>query len=81
MRRPRSAKPAKVSDWRQLRFAEWETRAIATLERERGVKAGTIPTKVWREAYVLGLSPEEASERAAVSAYNKQSHADRLRRR
>jgi hypothetical protein len=51
-------------------FFEWKDRAEVQLERRHGVKATTIPTRVWTRLYTQGRSPQEAAEEAAVSAYN-----------
>jgi hypothetical protein len=37
--------------------------------------------RVWTRLYTQGRSPKEAAEQAAVSAYNAQTAADRLRKR
>jgi hypothetical protein len=62
-------------------FFEWKDRAEVQLERRHGVKATTIPARVWTRLYTEGRSPPEAAEQAAVSAYSTQSAADRLRNR
>lgn len=60
-------------------YKEWLKLAAAELERRHDVKAGTIPTRVWTRLFIRGLSPQEAAEQAAVSAFNTRSAADRLR--
>jgi hypothetical protein len=39
-----------------------------------------IPERVWRQLYIKGVTPQDAADQAAVSAYNKQSAANRLRK-
>jgi hypothetical protein len=51
------------------------------LERRHGVKASTIPTRLWRRLFIQGRSPQEAAEQAAVSAYNTQPAFERMRKR
>ncbi len=62
-------------------FAEWHALAVATLLRAHGISAGSIPARVWRHAYVRGMTPEAAAEQAAVSAYNVSPVRERLHRR
>jgi hypothetical protein len=45
-----------------------------------GVKASTTPERVWKKLYVQNMTPQEAAEQAAVSAYNARPASDRLRR-
>jgi hypothetical protein len=59
-------------------FAKWQARAAAALEAKHAIKAGTIPVRVWRHAYVRGLTPEEGAEHAARSAYNVRPASERL---
>jgi hypothetical protein len=44
--------------------------AEVKLERRHGVKASTIPARLWTKLYVRNLSPEAAAAEAAISAYN-----------
>jgi hypothetical protein len=60
-------------------FFEWKDRAEVQLERRHGVKATTIPARVWTQLYIEGRSPKEAAE-AAVANYNTRPAADRLRK-
>jgi hypothetical protein len=76
-KRSRTGRPATPTP----SYAEWEDRAEVQLERRHGVKATTIPARVWTRLYTQGRSPKEAAEQAAVSAYNAQSAADRLCKR
>jgi hypothetical protein len=76
-KRSRTGRPAAPT----TSYAEWKDRAEVQLERRHGVKATTIPARVWTRLYTQGRSPKEAAEQAAVSAYNAQSAADRLRKR
>jgi hypothetical protein len=62
-------------------FADWRARVATALERTHGISAGTIPAPVWKHAYVQGLTPEDAAEQAAVSAYNVRPASDRLKGR
>jgi hypothetical protein len=74
-KRSRTGRPAPPT----TNYAEWKDRAEVQLERGHGVKASTIPTRVWTRLYVQGASPQEAAEQAAVSAYNTPQAFDRLR--
>jgi hypothetical protein len=74
-----AAKPAAPAE--QKGFAAWQASATAALEQAHGVKAGTIPARVWKHAYVQGLTPEAAAKEAAVSAFNARPAADRLKGR
>jgi hypothetical protein len=49
---------------------DWQAQAAAALEREHGIKAGSIPSRVWKHAFVRGLTPEQAAKDAAISAWN-----------
>jgi hypothetical protein len=62
-------------------YATWLARAKTALKRTHGVIPGTIPARVWKHAYVQGLTPELAAEQAATSAYNVRPAADRLKGR
>jgi hypothetical protein len=59
-------------------FAAWQASASAALQREHGIAPGSIPARVWKHAYVQGLTPEAAADEAAVSAYNVRPASDRL---
>jgi dihydropteroate synthase len=65
----------------QANYAAWKILAGADLLGRHDVKPGTIPERLWRRLYIQGRSPQDAADQAAVSAYNKQSAADRLRKR
>jgi hypothetical protein len=57
-------------------------RAAAEVELERlypGVRASSIPERVWTNLYVRGLSPHEAAKAADVHAWNKLTPFARLR--
>jgi len=73
--RPTSAKgpPTPVGH-----FMDWLSRAVAALERTHGVARGSVPARVWRHAYVLGLTPEQGADHAARSAYNVRPASERL---
>jgi hypothetical protein len=60
-------------------YAEWKDRPEVELERRHGVKASTIPTRLWSRLFVQGRSPQEAAEHAAVSAYNTRPAFERMR--
>jgi hypothetical protein len=51
------------------------------LQREQTSTPATIPMRVWRHLYFEGRTPQGAVDRAAVSAHNVRSPADRLRKR
>lgn len=53
--------------------------AAAALERRHPIKAAGIPAQVWRHAYVQGLTPEQAAEHAATSAYNVRPASERIK--
>jgi hypothetical protein len=63
----------------EVDYKEWAKRAAAELEQRHDIKAATIPTRVWTRLFIRGLSPQDAAEQAAVSAYNTRSAAERLR--
>jgi hypothetical protein len=54
---------------------------MAELQRKHNVNLAIIPVRVWRHQYIRGRSPQDAADQAAVSAYNTQSAAARLRKR
>src|SRR5262249_35164346 len=60
-------------------YADWQTMAAAVLEREHSIKAGSIPARVWKHAYVQGLSPEDAAKQAAISGYSVRPAGDRIK--
>jgi hypothetical protein len=60
-------------------YAEWKDRAEVQLERRHGVKATTIPARVWTRLYTQGRSPKEAAEQA-LSAYNTHPAFERMRK-
>jgi hypothetical protein len=68
------AKPAPAD------FVTWKARAAADLKRQHNVNPGIIPARMWKHLYIQGHSPQRGAELAAVSAYNAQSAADRLRK-
>jgi hypothetical protein len=58
----------------------WRAEAEQALERlYPGVKAASIPERVWTNLYVRGLSPNEAARAADVHVWNKLTPVDRLR--
>jgi hypothetical protein len=77
-RRPRAEQADQAAE--QADYAAWKLAAVANLTNRHDVKAGTIPERMWRELYIEGRSPQSAADRAAVSAHNVRSPADRLRR-
>jgi hypothetical protein len=54
---------------------------VAELQRQHNINPSAIPMRVWRHLYIQGRSPQKAADQAAVSAYNRQSAADLLRKR
>jgi hypothetical protein len=70
----RSGQPAKPV----ASFAAWKAEAVAELSTRHGVKASTIPERVWKRLYVQNMTPQDAPEQAAVSAYNTRSPDFRL---
>jgi hypothetical protein len=73
-KRPPAAKPANY-------FVSWKARAAADLKRQHNVNPGIIPARMWKHLYIQGHSSQRGAELAAVSAYNAQSAANRLRKR
>jgi hypothetical protein len=61
-------------------YAAWKLAAVAGLASRHDVKPGTIPERLWKKLYIEGRSPQNAADRAAVSAHNVRSPADRLRK-
>jgi hypothetical protein len=76
-KRPPAAKPAGAP----ADFVTWKARAAAELKRQHSVNPGVIPARMWKHLYIQGKTPQKAADQAAVSAYNAQSAADRLKRR
>jgi hypothetical protein len=64
----------------QANYAAWKILALADLLERHDVKPATIPERLWRKLYIRGLSPQNAADQAAVSAYSAMSPADRLKR-
>jgi hypothetical protein len=54
--------------------------AGADLLERHDVKPGIIPERLWKLLYLQGHSPQDAADRAAVSAYNARPPGDRLKR-
>jgi hypothetical protein len=78
-RKVRASRPSRAAE--QVDFKAWLADAAAALQLSHGVNPGRIPVRVWRHLDIQGRSPQEAAKQAAVSAYNTQSAADRLRGR
>jgi hypothetical protein len=74
-KRSRTGRPARPT----TSYAEWKDRAEVKLEHRHGVKASTIPARVWTRLYLQGRSPKEAAEQAAVSGYNTHQAFGRMR--
>jgi hypothetical protein len=81
----RSAMPSKRSAKdraaEQADFKTWLADAVAELQRQHNINPAIIPQRMWRHLYIQGRSPQKAADQAAVSAYNTQSAAARLRKR
>jgi ribosomal protein L19E len=60
-------------------YAAWKARIAADLATRRDVRPGVIPDRVWRRLYIRGMTPQDAADEAAGSAYNPRAAADRLR--
>jgi hypothetical protein len=71
-----SSRKAEQSDYRACKLE-----AAAELADRHDVKPGIIPERLWRKLYIQGMAPQEAARHVAVSIYNAQSAADRLKRR
>jgi hypothetical protein len=81
-RKPQPPRPPRADQAaEQADYAAWKLAAVANLTNRHDVKADTIPERLWRHMYIQGRSPQQAADKAAVSAYNAQSAADRLRKR
>jgi predicted secreted protein len=76
-KRSRTGRPARPT----TSYAEWKDRAEVKLEHRHGVKASTIPARLWARLYVRNLSPEAAAAEAATSAYNTRPAFERTRKR
>jgi hypothetical protein len=76
-RKVRASRPSRAAE--QADFKAWLADAVAALQRAHNINPSIIPMRVWRHLYIQGRSPQKAADQAAVSAYNKQSPADRLR--
>jgi hypothetical protein len=61
-------------------FKRWLANAVAELQRKHNINPAIISVRVWRHLYIQGRSPHDAADQA-VSAYNRQSAADLLRKR
>jgi hypothetical protein len=70
---------ARLAPPRRPDFKTWLADAVAELQRKHNVNPSIIPVRVWQQLFIQGRSPQEAADQAAVSAYNTQSAADRLR--
>jgi hypothetical protein len=77
----RSGKGSPVAKGAPADFVTWKARAAADLKRQHNVNPGIIPARMWKHLYIQGHSSQRGAELAAVSAYNAQSAADRLRKR
>jgi hypothetical protein len=76
---PRPSQAARAAE--QADFKAWLADAVAELQRTHNINPSTIPMRLWRHLYIQGRSPQEAADKAAVSAWNTLSPADRLRGR
>ena len=79
-RQPRltSAKGTTVKSDSPATFGDWQARAAAALEAKHAIKPGMIPARVWRHAFIQGLTPVQGAEHAARSAYNVRPASERL---
>jgi hypothetical protein len=62
-------------------FVEWKARAADELQRRYTVKAGTIPSHVWKRLYVRDLTSTTAADQLATSPYNTRPAFHRNRQR
>jgi transposase-like protein len=76
---PRSSRPDRAGE--QADFKTWLADAVAELQRKHNINPSIIPIRVWRRLYIQGRTPHDAADKAAVSAHNARSAADRLKRR
>jgi hypothetical protein len=59
----------------------WREATEAALERlYPGVKASSIPERVWTNLYIRGLNPNEAARGVDLHTWNKLTPFERLRR-
>jgi hypothetical protein len=61
-------------------YAAWKLAAVAELAKGHDIRAAIIPEGLWRHIYIQGRTPQDAADRAAVSAHDALSLADRLRK-
>jgi hypothetical protein len=81
-RKPMASRPSRGDRaLEQDDFKTWLAAAVAELQREHNINPAISPQRMWRHLYIKGRSPQKAADQAAVSAYNTQSAADRLKRR
>jgi hypothetical protein len=81
-RKAKASRPSQADQAaEEAAYAAWKLAAVAGLASRHDVKAGTIPERLWKKLYSEGRSPQGAADRAAVSAHNVRSAADRLKRR
>jgi hypothetical protein len=76
---PRPSRAARAAE--EADFKTWLADAVAELQRKHNVNPSIIPIRVWRQLYIQGRTPDAAADRAAVSAYNVHTAADRVRKR
>jgi hypothetical protein len=60
-----------------LVYAEWKAKALTLL----GSRAGTMPERKWKRAFVAGMSPDEAAALTATNRRNVVVVDSRRRRR
>jgi len=81
-RKPKAPRPSRADRaGEQADFKTWLAEAVANLQREHNINPSVIPIRVWRHLYIQGRTPHDAADKAAVSAHNVRSAADRLRGR
>jgi hypothetical protein len=44
---------------------------VGALQRDHNMNPAIIPQRTWRNLYIQGKTPQQAADRAAVSAYNR----------
>jgi hypothetical protein len=76
----RKAKPPTDRAAEQADYKTWLPAAVAELQRKHNINPGIIPVRIWRHLYIQGRFPQDAADQAAVSAYNAEPAAERLRK-
>jgi hypothetical protein len=77
---PNAAKPPTKRAAEQADYRTWKAHAAALLERQ-GLLPGIIRERDWRQIYIRGKSPEDATRQAETSYWNTRPPFERMRKR